>query len=241
MQTARWGILPGLAMLLGTTMLLGAPFVAQAKQSKTFVSDGDLSTLNILNAASHFICGNDPRAGSVSEVDGRLRRLGRVRVKVSASWDWGLFSSDHPGALVDVSPQALGDVNACTPFLTDATVTFTASRRRGPLNASPSTIVADVVGGSVDQVAVSPDPRVTAASFGGTCPAIGIPNIDGTIDELLISFDADPSQADTPHGSISGSSYQARIKRLNGLMRARFNSCTGTFDVNQIIYTVTRP
>ncbi len=234
MQAAKWCIVPAMAMILA------APCVAQARRPRTLVREGDLSTLNVLNAASHLICGNNPRAGAVSEVDARLRRLGRVRVKVSASWDWSLFSSDHPAALVDLSPQTLGDINSCTPFSTDAAVTFTVTRGGTP-DPSAGEIVAEIVGGSVGQVVVPPDPRVTAAAHGGTCPAIGFSGIDGTIDETLISFDADPSQPDTPHGSISGTSYQGRIKRLAGLIRARLNSCTGTFELNEIIYDVERP
>ncbi len=220
--------------VLAMVVLIGAPSLAQARPPRTIVRSNGINTLNRLTTASRFLCGNAPRGGSVSKANGSLPRFGKVQIDVSTSWDWGLESADHDAALIDITPQALGAVAQCVPFSTTATVTITAMKG-GFADPSRGQVVADIVGGTISHVVLAPDPRVTAAAHGGTCPLIGFPGIGGTIDETLISFDADPGQPDTPHGSISGTRYQ-RFSRVNGVLRARFNSCTGEFDINQIIF-----
>jgi len=230
-------------LVLAMAVVVGAPSLAQARQPKTIVSDRGISTIGDINQVSTAFrfspCGaNGSRGGSVSKVDGNLPRLCRVRVNVSTSWEWITPPAHTPeAALVDVAPQSLEEFDpstfTCTPFATDATVTLTALDHGSPA-AAKGEIVADIVGGTVSHVVLPGDPRVTpAAQLGGECPLTG-PSA-GTIDETLISFDSDPGQPNTPHGSISGTSYQ-RFTRVKGLLRARFNSCTGEFDINQIIF-----
>ena len=42
-----------------------------------------------------------------------------------------------------------------------------------------------------------------------------------------MNFEADPTQPDTPRGSISGSRFSGRIGRITGTVRTILNSCTG--------------
>lgn len=233
MGSAKW------YLVLALVVVIAAPALAQARQTKTIVSDRGISTIadvTPIHTAFRFSsCANGNRGGSVSYVDGVLPRLGRVRVKVSASWDWIPSSVHAPeAALVDVTGQSLEDVTVgCASFMTDATVALTALDHGSP-DVAKGEIVANIVGGSVSHVVLPGDPRVTPADQpSGVCPLTG--TSAGTIDETLISFDADPGQPDTPHGSIDGSRY-GRFSRVKGLLRARFNSCTGTFDINQIIF-----
>ncbi len=210
-----------------SALALAAVLVAGAAHARTRVRDIDTATATTVSIGVHNTCANGNLAGTISESDARVAGLGRVRVAASASWDWSAYSADHPAALVNVTPKVLEDVTAgCSPFNASAEVVITRVAGGAPDPASGE-IRAEITGGSVYEVVVPPDPRVTAAGQGGTCPAIGIPGIDGTINEAVVHFEADPSNPDTPRGSITGRSFERRASRVTGLLRTRLNSCTG--------------
>ncbi len=201
--------------------------VAGAAEARTRVRDLDPATATTLSVGVHNTCTNGSLAGTISESDAKIAGLGRTRVTASASWDWSAYNADHPAALVNVSPQVLEDVTAgCTAFNATAEVVITRIAGGVP-DPAGGEIRAEITGGSVYEVVVPPDSRVTAAAHGGTCPAIGIPGIDGTINEAVVHFEADPSHPDTPRGSITGRSFERRASRVTGLLRTRLNSCTG--------------
>jgi len=210
-------------VLLGMALLLP---LASA-DARTKVRDADTATAVLENIAIHGICGNGNIAGIETVFTAKVPRLGRSAVRVSASWDWGNYSADHPAALVNLSSQPLGDIlNACNAFTANATVRLIKLSGAG-LTPAAGDITAEITGGSVYEVVVAPDPRVTAAAHGGTCPAIGFPTVDGTINESITNFEADPSQPDNPSGSISGVRWASRVGRITGTIRTRLNSCTG--------------
>ena len=147
----------------------------------TRVRDIDTATATLDSIGIHNTCSNGSIAGAESTFTAKVGRLGLVLVTVSASWDWSGYNGDHPAALVNVTAQGLEDLtDSCSAFGTDATVTLTRQRSGVP-DPTSGEIVAEVTGGSVFELVVTPDPRVTAAGQGGTCPAIGIPGIDGSI------------------------------------------------------------
>lgn len=208
-------------------LALSVVLVAGVAHARTRVRDLDTSTATTVSVGVHNTCTNGDLAGTVSESDAKIAGLGRTRVTASASWDWSGHNGDHPAALVNVTPQVLEDITAgCAPFNATAEVVITRVAGGAPDPANGE-IRAEITGGSVYEVVVPPDPRVTAAGQGGTCPAIGLPGIDGTINEAVVHFEADPSNPDTPRGSITGRSFERRASRVTGLLRTRLNSCTG--------------
>ncbi|MDG2305525.1 MAG: hypothetical protein P8R42_12950 [Candidatus Binatia bacterium] len=214
-------------LLVGLLLLPLSEAEAGKIRPRTKVRDVDVSTVVASKVAISNVCGNGAMAGIESVFNAKLSRLGKLQVSVSASWDWGSSNSDHPAALVNVSPQELGDyLNACATFTSGATVRLV--RIAGAiLNPGVGDIIAEITGGSVYEVVVAPDARVAAADHGGTCPAIGVPGINGTINESITNFEADPSDPDTPRGSISGSRWVSSVARITGTIRTRLNSCTG--------------
>jgi hypothetical protein len=217
--------------------------------ARTKVKDIDTSTIIVNSVGISSLCGNAGLAGSDSTFVARLSRVGKVLVRVSASWDWNSYNGvDHPAAHVNITAQAVKDPTkgiptvTCPVFNTDATVRITKQAfAGGSLLPAKGDIVAEITGGSVYELVIAPDPRVTAAAqVGGICPAIGFPGFDGTINESIINFEADPGQPDTPRGSISGSVYTPRIARITGSIRTTFNSCTGE-STSYVVHEVERP
>lgn len=216
-------------LALVATSLLVIPAVAHAVPApKPRVVEVDALTGVLEDAAFSNTCSNGSNAGATSVFEGKISGgLGKVQVTVSSSWDWSAYDDvDHPAALVSIAPKTLEQVLTCTPFDTFATVTITALHA-GQLKPARGEIVAEITGGSVYEVVTPPDSRVTAADQpGGVCPLFGLPS-DGTINESIFNFEADPSEPDTPRGSISGTRFSNRAGRIEGTLKTRFNSCTG--------------
>ena len=110
--------------------------------------------------------GDGRHAGASTRAEGGVRGLGNGTVTVSASWDWGLYSDEHPCAVVEVTPRSFGSSNLPSgAFDTTATITF--ERRNGKDSA-----VAAIRGGSVCEIASSTGPL-------GTC----------TVNEAFFTFE----------------------------------------------------
>ena len=111
-----------LLLLLATT----SSFADHSKEGQR----GLLGNEMVFNAASHFLAfgGDDRNAGVIASSEGNIEGIGQATVDVSSSWDWGLFNSDHPCALNNITSHTFLVTNAPGPgpFTTLATVTITA-------------------------------------------------------------------------------------------------------------------
>lgn len=189
--------------------------LAQPVHAQRRARTGLLNPTQILFAGSHFDPANNPNAGTVVQGSGRVPRLGKVLVTVSSSWDWSAFSADHPCALMNKTAKTLNDnLGGTGQFTADATITFVKLHRGTP--DPSSTLTANIIGGSVCELQTLQPP----------CPT-GDPG--PTISEGIAAFEIDGS---------SGSGAFAGITGGSGLIRTRFDSCQGTFLVDDIMLRV---
>ncbi len=113
--------------------------------------------------------GGGGTAAMVLKVNAQIEGIGKAVVNIDASWQWipGTYSSDHPCAIVNKSPQTLPDLISRNPkFLYKATVTIASQNGKH---------VGNVTGGSVCEIEVF--------------------SVGQSINQWLISFEIDPAKS----------------------------------------------
>lgn len=133
------------AGVLAGLLALGVVGVWAAGQQKA--TTGILGDEVITHAASHFVSTDGVTAGAEITSQGNVEGLGKVEVTVSASWDWGLYSTGHRCALMNTNLVTLDHdfVPSFVPWDAEATITITTKKG--------DQIFGEVVGGSVCELA----------------------------------------------------------------------------------------
>lgn len=156
---------------------------------------------------------NDSYAGAVATAYGDIKGIGHASVMVSSSWDWGLYSADHRGALMNTAPHVFPTgLNFPDPLLSplgftaDATVVITAK--------NGDQIFADIVGGSVYEL--------YWIDAGGMRHPPGTVSPVGTVNEA------------TTHFQITGGTGRFASITGSGVVHTTYDSLAMQFEINEI-------
>lgn len=170
-------------------------------------TSGVLEDQMVSAAASHFTeaGGDGANAGAIASATASLEDLGFVEVVVSSSWDWSGFDSDHPCALMNVTPHRFAATNGFLDTdgdgVLDSAGAFTAYATVTISTVGRGDIEGTIRGGSVCEIDV-----VDAC----------------TTNESMTAFD------------IDGGTVDFALATGEGFIRTIFDFCANAFVTNEI-------